>query len=544
MAERIGAGLRRKSINNCGKWACEYREMGQPFPGRWTFDHHPWAYEMHQAEGDLLIGQKAAQMSYTEWALNTAFYGIDVHGYSVLYVLPASKPDATDFSTGRFDPALENSPHLKNLFTDVKNIHHKRAGFSNLFIRGSRSRSQLKSIPVSIIILDEVDEMKQENIPLVFERTSGQVFKQVLMISTPTIENYGINYYFNQSTMEHYFFKCPFCSRWTELVWPDCLVITAEDLFDSKIKESHLICKECKHLLPHEAKMEWLSINNAKWVPSYTDRMSRGFYINQLYSMTVHPYEIAQTFLKAKKDPAAEQEFYNSKVGVPHTVEGAKLTHKDLEDCVGDYSQAKDAPPNAIVTMGIDVGADLHYEIDQWFFDQTVATTDINLLAKCKMLRHGTVKNFEDLDSLLRRYHVSFVVIDANPERRKAFEFASRFWGYVRLCFYGRGIGGKQIHMHDEAELTMSVDRTSWMDCALGRFKNQTITIPVNTELEYRKHLMAPTRIYKEDKDGNPVGRYVVGNEADHYAHARTYSEVALKLAVGIATNQDVTQEV
>lgn len=386
--------------------------------------------------------------------------------------------------------------------------------------------------------------MKQENIPLVFERTSGQVFKQVLMISTPTIENYGINYYFNQSTMEHYFFKCPFCSKWTELTWPDCMVVTAEDLFDAKIKESHLICKECKHILPHENKMEWLSINNAKWIPTYTDRLSRGFYINQLYSMTVHPYEIAQSYLKSKKDQAAEQEFYNSKLGVPHTVEGAKLSNKDLESCVGDYSQAKEAPPTAIITMGVDVGVDLHYEIDQWAFDQTAPTVDINLLAKCKMLRHGKVKNFEDLDALLRRYHVSFVVIDANPERRKAFEFASRFWGYVRLCFYGRGIGGKQIHLHDESELSMSVDRTSWMDCALGRFKNQTITIPVNTELEYRKHLMAPTRIYKTDSDGNAVGRYVVGNEGDHYAHARTYSEIALKLAVGIATNQDVTHEV
>lgn len=544
LAERISTGLRRNSIGDSAKWACEYRIMGQPYPGKWTFDHHPWSYGMHKAEGDLLIGQKAAQMAYTEWGLNTTFHGIDINGYSVLYVLPASKPDATDFSTGRFDPALENSPHLKNLFTDVKNIHHKRAGFSNLFIRGSRSRSQLKSIPVSIIILDEVDEMKQDNIPLVFERTSGQLFKRVLMISTPTIENYGINHYFNQSTQEHYFFKCPHCSKWTELIWPDCMIITAEEVTDPGIVNSHYICKECKHVLDHDAKINWLSVDNAKWVPAYADRISRGFYVPQLYSMTVKPHELALSYLKSKKDQAAEQEFHNSKLGLPHTVEGAKLTDKDIDKCIGDYVMSSSTHPSNLVTMGIDVGNKLHYEIDRWVFDPETTTMDVNILASCQVLRHGAINHFEDLDNLIRKFHVNFIVIDANPERRKAFEFAQRFFGYVRLCFYSRGITGKAIQLHDEAEATMSVDRTTWMDVALGRFRSETIVLPKDIDLEYRKHIKAPTRIYKKDKNDNPVGRYVVGNEGDHYAHARTYAEIALKLAVAVATNQDITNEI
>src|SRR5262249_14884021 len=163
------------------------------------------------SDAELNVGQKAAQMGFTETVLNIVFYHIDVKAVDCLYVLPAKTPDASDFSAARFDPALESSPHLANLFSDVKNVGHKRAGTATLYVRGSRSRAGLKSIPTGLIILDEVDEFDQENIPLAMERAAGQVEKMVWMISTPTIDNFGINKYYLQSSQNHFHFKCPCC---------------------------------------------------------------------------------------------------------------------------------------------------------------------------------------------------------------------------------------------------------------------------------------------------------------------------------------------
>jgi len=117
LAEKITSGLKRKSVTKCSAWAEAYRVMGEPFPGPFSFKHHPWVKELHDCESEMMIGQKAAQMGYTEVALNKTFYNIDIHGRSCLYVLPKSNPDAGDFSTARFDPALELSPHLQNLFS-------------------------------------------------------------------------------------------------------------------------------------------------------------------------------------------------------------------------------------------------------------------------------------------------------------------------------------------------------------------------------------------------------------------------------------------
>jgi len=539
LRERISAGLKRKSITTCSEWAEHYRVMGQPFPGLWTFKYHPWIREMHDDKAEMVVGQKGAQLAYTECVLNKAFYNIDALGISVLYVLPAATPDASDFSKARFDPALELSPHLRNLFSHVKNIGHKRAGSANLYIRGSRSRSQLKSLPVGFIVLDEVDEMKQANVPLAFERTSGQVIKQSFLVSTPTIDNYGINEYFRRSTQNHFFFPCPSCGKSTRLIFPECLVITADEITDPKIQDSYIVCKECKNKLDHETKHEWLA--KGKWVPSHPDRLISGYHVSQLYSCTVRPSALGDSYLRAQTNPSDEQEFWNSKLGLTHIVEGARVTEKDIDACKGEFKKATTGISGRFVTMGVDVGKWLHYEIDEWYFDDEKISQDINLVARCKLLTEGKVINFEQLDELMKVFMVHFCVIDANPERRKALEFAQRFYGRVRLCFYARGINTKVIHLHADEDATMNVDRTSWLDLSFGRFRRRAIALPQDISLEWQQHMKALVRVYTKDADGNPIGSYVKGNEDDHYAHARTYSEMALPLGASLVHSYNVS---
>ena len=534
LRERLSAGLRRTSVSTCSRWAKEFRIMGQPFPGPWSHEYHPWTKAMLDCNDDW-VGQKCAQVGFTEVALNRVFYKIDVERVDCLYVLPTKTPDASDFSAARFDPALDLSDHLSALFSDVKNIGHKRAGSVNLYIRGSRSRSQLKSIPTGFIVFDEVDEMNQENISLAEERMSGQRVKQNVKISTPSIDGFGINKYFKNSTQEHWFFPCPHCGRIIELTFPENIIITAESLVDSRINDTHLICHLCKKKLDHEKKSKYLTRGN--WVEKYEQRSLRGFHINQLYSSTVSPPELAKSYIKAQIDPTEEQEFYNSKLGESHVVKGARITDDMIEDCIGQHKQG--ARSSKFVTMGVDVGSWLHVEIDEWDFISGLNVNDINLLSRPRLICQKRVLNFEELDSLMREYGIYFVIIDANPERRKATEFCRRFHGYSRMCFYGNNVNGKELHDKPE-EYSVTVDRTSWIDLALGRFKSKNIILPVDTDHEYKEHIKAPVRVYKKDADGNPVSKYVEGSNADHYAHSRTYSEIALQFAAAISQAQDM----
>lgn len=536
LAERIRDGLSRKSILTASRWADKYRMMGHPYPGLWTFDHHRWLKEMHDREGQLLIGQKSAQVGFTEWALNKAFFTLDVRQMDVLYVLPTTD-DASTFSAGRFDKAVELSLHLQNMFSDVQNVKQKRAGPTNMYIRGSNSRSGLKSIPVSLLILDELDEMAQENIPLATERLSGQIIRQTLMLSTPTIPDFGINFHFNTSTQEHFQFRCPSCSRFIELRFPDNLKVIGEDVSDPRVDESYLFCNECKAVLPHEGKREMF--RSGQWHPYFPGRTDSGFHINQLYACHLPPSVIAKAFLLSLKDPFAEQELWNSKLGLPHIVAGARINEEMINQCIRGYRML-DFNRQGLVTMGVDIGKKIHVEIDDWRVDGR-AGYDVNTYSRPRLLAHKELDDFEQLDALIEDFNVRFTVIDSQPERRKALEFANRHNGRVKLCRYPVGVNGRNITISSDEEHIINVDRTSWLDISLGRFKLDTIDLPEDVGHEYRQHVMAQIRINKKDNSGNPIARYETpGNRHDHYGHARNYAEIALPFALGLGLTQDI----
>jgi len=556
LRQSIVDGLTDRSLTSCSRWAANRRVMGEPFPGPYSWTYHPWVREMHDSGASFNYAMKSAQAGVTEVAINRALYVLDRLRRDVLYVLPTAL-NASDFSKARFATALALSPKLAEIFTDTNTINLKQAGANTLYIRGSRGDSNLKSIPVSELFLDEVDEMDQKQIWLALERLSGQVHKHVWGISTPTIPNYGIHKLFLTSTQEHFVFKCPCCSRWTEFVWPDCVEIIGEHVADVRCHESFLKCKECKHRLVHESKPDWLATGIWHATAKNANPDIRGFYINQLYSFTVTPGELVAAYFRGFGDELANKEFHNSKLGVPFIGDGAKVTDEDLQACIRNHTKDDPRPEiggQRIITMGVDQGKWSYVEICEWFFDRY--SQDLNVAAMAKVLWEG--KFYEDewdqrLDELMREWQVLACVIDADPWPMEARRFAKRFPGYVWLCRYRRGVTAKEISITDDDDGAplATVDRTNWLSASLGRFRQpRRIILPRDVSHEYLEHLKAPVRTYEREKKdakkdqqaksgGNVVATFV-STGPDHFAHARTYAEIALPLVAARETNQDI----
>ena len=198
--------------------------------------------------------------------------------------------------------------------------------------------------------------------------------------------------------------------------------------------------------------------------------------------------------------------------------------------------------------MGIDVGAVLHIVIKEFTFNEHeyLPGLSVNDLANARLLLEietsgrvsGNESDFLDAYNLFLAYRVSACVVDAEPERREALRFAQKLWGRVLLCDYLYSQQGREVTINED-EAILKANRTAWMDVALGRYRNRTTRIPTNTSLHFRKQIREPVRVFKEDKFGNKYGVYEAVN-ADHFAHADTYSELALPLAVSFARNQDV----
>jgi hypothetical protein len=531
----VTTGLTTSSLKSCSRWAEYRRVMGAPFPGPYSFLHHPWCREIHNSKAAFTVAMKAAQLGITEAGINRAFYTLDQLKRDVLYVLPTTL-NASDFSKARFATALKLSPYLKALFVDTNTVGLKSTGTNVLYIRGSRGDSNLKSIPVSELVLDELDEMDTKAIWLALERLSGQIEKHVLAISTPTVPKYGIHKLFLTSTQEHFYFKCPHCGRSTELLWPDCVEIVGETVSDPRCVESFIKCKECKHKLDHTAKTEFLS--GGVWQPTNPQadpRESRGFYANQLYSSTVTPGEIVIAHFRGQGDEAANKEFHNSKVGIPFLGEGAQVSDAMLDAAVRKHTTHDVRPAvggRRSITMGVDQGKTGYITVVEWIFDGD-RRVDINLAAVGKLLWYGKFRE-EDwayVGQLMREWQILSCVVDADPNINDARRFARKFYGYVHLCRYRRGITAKEIAITEEdtGAPMATVDRTSWLSCALGRFKANPsrLLLPADISLEFREHVKNLVRTYEKDEHGNPTATYV-NTGPDHYAHALCYADIAL----------------
>jgi len=487
---------------------------------------------------------KAAQMGVTEVAINRAFYTIDVLKRDVLYVLPTAVT-ASDFSKARFGGALVLSPYLKDIFTDTNTVGLKQAGGTCLYIRGSRGDSNLVSIPVSELILDEVDRMDQKQIWLALERLSGKLEKHICAVSTPTVPKKGVHKLFLDSTQEEYKFQCPRCGRWTELIWPDCMEIHGESVRDPECLNSRLICKECKGHLVQAEKPEWLA--GAKWVPTVPHNPdNRGFHINQLYSFTVKPSDMVIAHFRGLGDESAGVEFNNSKLGLPYVPSGGQVDDEMIANCICGHTKSDPRPTNSarLITMGLDQGKWNYVEITEWFFEEW--GRDLNVAAVAKVLWEGTFTEDEwhIADQLMREWQILHCVVDADPQINEVRRFARRFPGFVTLCRYRRGITGKEISIQDdETDAPIAtVDRTNWIDAALGRFHVPgRILLPRDTSEQYKDQIMSPARTYEKDELGNAKAIYTETGP-DHFAHARTYCEIALPFAASRTTHEDISK--
>ncbi len=531
------------SIKRCSRWAEKVRYIGNP-PKLWSFDKFQWLRQIHDDNSEKIIIQKSAQTGFTEFALNRTLFTLDQRKLNVLYALPSLRPDASNFSRGRINPAVEMSPYLQTLFTKGKSEEHKITRDScNLYIRGGKSRGGFKQTDVGLIILDEADEMSEEAVGLVEFRVSGQMKSlQIIMLSTPSISGMGINAEFKLSNQQHYFFKCPSCSRMIRFRYPENLVVIGESASDPRIAESYYQCDKCKVHLEDCDKVNFLK--TGEWVPKYRDRTITGYHINQFYSSALgsRVERTAAHEIRGRFSPVRRKEFFNSVLGLTFEEENARIEGEDIKKTQRQYlnNNLKKRKNYGIITFGMDVGQKNHHVIiSGWNVEPGASREDLHVASKGTCLYYGTVKSFDEADSLIEVWRPHFTVIDAQPLKQEASSLAKKRAGISRVCFYTTTKNSKEIQDR-ESDVTIAVNRTHWMDVAFAHIFNESYNLPMDINIELMEHFKTPVRtITIDDRTGNYVSTYVSPRHTeDHYMHAYVYSCIAYEMVASGGGNE------
>lgn len=535
MAYVLDEALHNKTLDVCSRWAVSRRVMedGEPY----SIEDYPYIEEILNSRAQKNWVMKAAQVGLSEAAFTMALYETEFHNKPCLYYFPTTKMAAT-FSKTRISNAIKFSPYLSSVVT-TDSVELKQFGKATLYITGANSEASLRGTSSGRLFFDELDAWTERQIYMAEERASGQKGgdKKVWGFSTPKFPNCGVHKQYKKSTQEHFFFMCPHCLAQIELKWPESIVVCGESVDDPDVKNSRLICYECKEELPHETKRQWLS--TGRWIPTNPDadpENIRGFHISQLYSPTVEPWEIVVAYLRGHSDEAARREFHNSKLGLPFIEDAHQVNDSQIDEATKKFSLAAvDLPVrdrDGIVTLGVDQGGPIHHwAAVKWKFDRN-RVGDPNDRAIGRLIGCGRIlqDDWAGIHSLMRTYRVWRAVVDYFPEPTNARVFARAFKDAVYLCQYVKGAAAREVRLteDDYGAHLVRVDKTSWLSKSLGRVMVGDLELPLDLPLEFRKHLKAPVRTLK-DVNGQYVAEYVETGP-DHYAHALNYAEIALKI--------------
>jgi len=487
------------------EWAEKYRVInGLPY----SREGYEWVVDIHNSNAPIINVQKAAQLGLTETVINKAFYTIISEKRSVLYLLPTDG-DATDFSASRFDPALEESEYLRKAFSDVSNRGLKRAGTASLYVRGSRSKSGLKSVPVSLLIMDEFDEMDMENVALARDRLSGQKHKQEIRISTPTIEGYGINRELLSSKVYEFTIKCIHCNHRQILSWESSVVKNMEDP-----SKSYLKCTKCGKKWSEMDRRYMIS--KGKWVAT-DNRLSDSiaYKINQLYSPTVTVVELVKKYKEAidKNDEFLLEDFYRSSLGQPYVGERNRLTLDIVNRCISGYNSYDRFEHPTVI--GIDVGRVKHYTV-------------LSKSEHPSVIAYGKFMTAEHILELIERYNVSLVVIDSEPVDENIVSLGKEH-NKVWLADFVDNFSVITKWMDDEEVKFVKINRNIWIERLFNMVQNKKIQFPYDIDEEFKKHFTKLSKVVRLNKRTGSWRTTWVSSGEDHYLFSTLYALVALE---------------
>ena len=487
---------------NCGIWSRGYMKVKigdewKPFRLNRRPYFYPFLNDIYRSIGyggaKHIVLMKGRKVAATTLALNAILYIIDTFSVNGIYALP-NQHELHDFVKSRFDPLINNCPHIKAMFSDVSNQSLKVGRHGSLYFRGVRSEVSTEEVAAGAVILDELDYMDPEHAAQLLKCLGGSLHKFQIDLGHPITPSAGIHATYMGSSRGKWMFKCPHCGEEQELVPLNSSTAWMEGI---DFKNKTFICRNCGKPLTKQ------DIWKGHWKHEEPSNPVRGWHISQLLSPTeslenqLHEWELAQGI------PYKVKLFYNTVLGMPYAEGSKRLTPDDVRKLMVGPPMANYGDGG---TIGIDVGEKaLHYVIVE---GDTV-------------VRVGVVPEWEELDRIMESFTPKRVIIDAGPEGHQARQYMEKLreagidaW----VCRRSAGLEGKR--KVDSERHTITVNITESLDRMYGALKK--LALPIDLPSDAIEQLCAPLRTTRKGPDGTVKGVYIKG--ISHYADALSYA--------------------
>lgn len=451
-------------------------------------------------------------------------------GMSVMYVLPKYEL-RNRFVNNRIYKLHKRVDHYKYLVYKADTKVHRTSlmhfGDGTLAYVGSNVADEFIEIPVDSCFVDEKDRCNLANLLMLPDRLTASPYQFEREISNPTIEGFGIDERYLESSQGVWKIKCPACGTWfTPDFFQHVVRETSSNVFvprDPNADPDPLCAKEIG--LIHDCGCSVDRLGPGEWVHAHPSRLWQGFRVSKLFAQLSAKANLRNLYSKWVKSVGNElktQIFYNSDLGLPFSSKGARITRVMLNDCIRNYQY----PPVRVNKtdkrfMGIDVGSELHVILR--------GRSKQNGEITYPLLGIWVLPGFTQLVRIIREWKPDRIVIDAMPELHKVMELKADFSNVWSSRFQ---VGAATLSKNEnKRELTM--DRTALLDYVRQDVELKALVNPLKAEFledgSYYAHMIASTRIL-EVNDAHPEkSRFVwkEGSKPDHFFLAEAYCRQA-----------------
>lgn len=455
IADGFLKGIKPVPLLKVSDWADRYRRLTSESaaePGPWDTNRTPFLREiMENLSPSSPIQEvrvvKGVQLGFTESGLNMVGCYMDIDPCPIMYVMPTLET-AKAISKSRVDPMIENSPSLSSKIRPNKEkdsgntIHEKRFPGGVLVLAGSNSASSLRSRPVRVLVLDEVDayplDVEGEGSPISLAEKRTSTFghkKKIYKLSTPTTEDQSvIQPQFEATEQRKYFVPCPDCGHYQHLQFAN-LQWTKGDY-----ESVRYYCEGCGSGIEERFKTWMMDNSRAEWrplVPAAQVPTIRGYHINSLYSPLgwLSWSDIARQYDEAmeSRDENLIKTFTNTILGETWKEKGDAPEWQNLYNRRETYKMNVPPADVAFITAGVDVQKDrLELEIVGWCkgkrsysIDYRVLVGDTANKAVWNELAKVVDEQFEREDGLLMPLRL--MAVDSGYNTTEVYEFCERF---------------------------------------------------------------------------------------------------------------------
>ena len=271
------------------------------------------------------------------------------------------------------------------------------------------------------------------------------------------------------------------------------------------------------------------AITSGEWVPTHPGREIHGYHVIKLVSPLTDLWDLISNGITA--DETERREWINQDLGESYQPRGASYDDTMLKNVESDYALPASHPGPC--AMGIDVQGEILYVVIRRFrkiLDPAgVPTGELRRQA----VHISTIREFEELDNLMKRYNVRRAIVDAQPEKRSAVAFAKRWHPKADVAYYVQTREGMKkdvaVVEKESDKLVINLDRTRTLDDLWAVYLTGEIENPEVKDPDFRTHHKSIYRVVEKNSRGNPFA-YWRSTGADDYTHADNYCNIAMDL--------------